>query len=426
MEFITFPTDRLIEWDKNPRSISPENFEQLKVKLFNKKQFKPLLVTPNDDNKFIVLAGNMRLKAYRDLGVKDLWVSILTFEEVENGEWKVILDGEEQKERFKTKDDAMMDWSISENERAGQYDMGELANVMGNYNLDWSQYTLDALSPKNIPDLLKEFGLVDDVIEDESPEVDNQNEPESKLGEVYQLGRHRLMCGDATKIEDVEKLMNGQKADMVFTDPPYGVSYEGKTKDKLTIQNDENTDVFAQALPNIVTLSKGGASFYVCCPPGNNFKDFFLPFEEYCHLSATIIWAKNQFVLGHGDYHYQHEPILYGWNKNDTHSFYGDRSQTTIWNIDRPSSSLDHPTMKPIELIVKAINNSSKGDDIVLDVFGGSGSTLIASEQTNRNCYMMELDPKYCDVIRKRYAKFINKEDSWQDITPAIQGEGVN
>ena len=233
------------------------------------------------------------------------------------------------------------------------------------------------------------------------------------------------MCGDSTAELDTTVLLTAvgdTKADMVFSDPPYGVDYEGKTKDKLKIQNDTDTNTFAEALPNFILATKAGASFYICCPPGNNFKDFFIPFEEHCKLSATIIWVKNSLVMGHGDYHYQHEPILYGWNKNGTHQYYGDRKQTTIWNIDRPTKSKEHPTMKPIELIAKAIQNSSKSGDIVLDLFLGSGSTLIACEQTDRTCYGMELDPKYVDVIRKRYWKFINdgNEEGWEEGTPKI------
>lgn len=253
-------------------------------------------------------------------------------------------------------------------------------------------------------DLLIEPDDQDDVI----PEV---KESKSKLGDLYELGKHRLLCGDSTKREDVERLMDGRKADMVFTDPPYGVDYEGKTKDKLKIQNDITTDAFKNALPNYIEFSKGGASFYVCCPPGNNFKYFFLPFEEVCHLAATIIWVKNSLVLGHGDYHYQHEPILYGWAKGANHNFYGDRTNTTIWKVDRPTVSKLHPTMKPIALVERAIINSSKSEDILFDLFLGSGSTLIAAEKTNRICYGMELDPHYVDVIVQRYVDYTGNEN---------------
>ena len=222
---------------------------------------------------------------------------------------------------------------------------------------------------------------------------------------------HRILCGDSTQQEAVSGLMGGKKADMVFTDPPYGVDYVGKTKDALKIKNDKTTEAFKNAMPNYIENTKLGASFYVCCPPGNKFMDFVNPFNEHCHQSSTIIWVKNSLVMGHGDYHYRHEPILYGWNKNGTHKFYGDRSQTTIWEVDRPSRSKEHPTMKPVALVEKALVNSSKQDDIVLDLFGGGGSTLIASHKTGRVCYMQELDPKYVDVIVQRWVDFTGIEE---------------
>lgn len=256
------------------------------------------------------------------------------------------------------------------------------------------------------------------VQEDEAPSV-SQTAPISVPGEIYQLGRHRLLCGDATDFGAVSDLMNGAEADMVFTDPPYGVDYTGKTDLALKIENDKNTLAFKNALPNFIT--KSGAAFYVCCPAGNNFLDFAQAFNEHCYQSSTIIWVKNSLVMGHGDYHYRHEPILYGWNKEGSHQFYGDRSQTTVWEIDRPFKSSDHPTMKPVALVAKAITNSSKSGDIVLDLFGGSGTTLIACEQLDRTCYMAEIDPKYCDVIRKRYWRLVNKDDSgWEENTPRV------
>lgn len=381
----------LREWDKNPRSITKDGFERLKKQIQKLGQYKPLLITEDGT----VIGGNMRLKAYHELGVEDLWVS--------------VVNPKDENEK--------LEYALSDNDRAGFYDDDLLANLIPEYpEFDWSSYSVDLKEPINLQDLLDRFAPVE---EDEAPEV--SDEPAvSEYGKVYQLGRHRLMCGDSASLDDVKKLMNGQTADMVFTDPPYGVDYEGKTKDKLKIQNDTTPDIFREALVNLAVVAKLGASFYVCCPPGNNFKSFLLPFEDECHLSATIIWVKNSMVLGHGDYHYQHEPILYGWLKRGVHQFYGDRTQTTIWQIDRPTVSKEHPTMKPLKLVSKAIGNSSKQDDIILDVFGGSGSTLIACEQTNRICYMMELDPKYCDVIRKRYAKFIGKEDSWQTETPVV------
>ncbi len=242
--------------------------------------------------------------------------------------------------------------------------------------------------------------------EEKDDEIPENPPPVAQLGDIWQLGRHRLMCGDSTSPEAVQRLMTEVKADMVFTDPPYGVDYVGKTKDALKIENDKHTNSFAACMPNLIEHTKVGGAFYVCCPAGNNFIDFIKPFSDYCHQSSTIIWVKNTLVLGHGDYHYKHEPILYGWNKEGPHQFYGDRSQTTVWEIDRPTRSKEHPTMKPVDLITKAIMNSSKEDDIVLDLFLGSGSTLIACEKTIRICYGMEIDPKYCDVIIKRYEEY--------------------
>lgn len=262
-----------------------------------------------------------------------------------------------------------------------------------------------------------------EVEEDEPPPVDDANPAVSQLGEIYQLGKHRVACMDATESGSIKELMGGTLADMVFTDPPYGVDYEGKTKDKLKIENDQDTEVFAKTVERL--MLKPGAPVYCCSPAGSSFRDFENAFADRFYYSQTIIWVKDSMVLGHGDYHYQHEPIIYGWEKELAHKFYGDRSQTTVWEIDRPKSSKEHPTMKPIKLLAKAISNSSKEGDVVLDPFLGSGTTIIAAEETGRICYGVEIDPKYCDVIRKRYWKLVNNdnEGGWEDNTKAITGE---
>lgn len=383
----------LKNWEKNPWSIKDKDFERLKTQIRDLGQYKPLLIT--DDG--IVLGGNMRLRAYKELGIDDIWVSVVDA----------------------PSEDKKLEYALSDNDRAGFYDSDLLANLIPDYpDFTWEKYAVDLREPQNLKDLIDSLTGVG---EDNVPEVSNEM-PKSILGTVYSLGKHRLMCGDSTNYENMKVLMGEIKSDMVFTDPPYGVNYEGKTKDKLKIENDINTNIFQEAVANISMSMKMGAAIYVCCPPGNNFKSFIEAFEDDFYQSSTIIWVKNSMVLGHGDYHYQHEPILYGWVKDSKHTFYGGRDQVTVWNIDRPSQSKEHPTMKPIALIVKAIRNSSKEEDIILDPFLGSGSTLIACEQTNRICYGMEIDPKYCDVIRKRYARFIEKEDEWEAITPQITG----
>jgi DNA modification methylase len=253
---------------------------------------------------------------------------------------------------------------------------------------------------------MTQFHVPEEIVEDEVPEP--PKEPITKPGDLWILGRHRLACGDSTKAETFSLLMDGKLANLVVTDPPYNVNYEG-TAGK--IKNDNMADQkFYQFLLEAFTLTEKAmaqdASIYVfhADTEGLNFRKAFL--EAGFHLSGTCIWKKQSLVLGRSPYQWQHEPILFGWKKTGKHAWYSDRKQTTIWEFDKPRKNADHPTMKPVSLCAKAIENSSKAGDIVLDLFGGSGSTLIACEQLNRTCYMMEIDPKYCDVIIKRWENF--------------------
>ena len=247
-----------------------------------------------------------------------------------------------------------------------------------------------------------DFGIEDEeketeIVEDEVPEVDEDAEPITKLGDIWQLGRHRLMCGDSTDKATVKLLMDGKKADMVFTDPPYGVDYDGINNDSRSGLEDLLTSAFENYKENCID----GASVY--CFHSDKCADIFHKvFRSFCHFSSMIIWEKQSLVLSQGDYQSIHEPCLYGWFDNGTHRFFGDRKQTSVWQFDRKSVD-GHTTPKPIGFICKALENSSKKNENVLDLFGGSGSTLIACEQLDRTCYMMELDEKYCDVIIKRW-----------------------
>lgn len=242
-------------------------------------------------------------------------------------------------------------------------------------------------------------GLTD---EDETPEV--QAEAITKPGDVWILGKHRVMCGDSTSIDAVEKLMDGQKADMVFTDPPYGVDYKG-------INNDDRgglEELLRESFGNFLSASKSGASIYVF--HSDRCADIFHRcFREFFHFSSMIIWAKNSLTLSQTDYQSQHEPCLYGWMDNGTHSWHSDRKQTSLWRFDKERVE-GHSTPKPVELVSKAIGNSSKGGDVVIDLFGGSGSTMIACEKTGRESRLMELDPKYVDVIVRRWQNFTGKQ----------------
>jgi site-specific DNA-methyltransferase (adenine-specific) len=243
---------------------------------------------------------------------------------------------------------------------------------------------------------------VDDV-PDKAPSITN-------AGDVWLLGKHRVMCGDSTISDQVKALMNGLEADLVWTDPPYGVAYIGKTKDALTIENDDmDIDALQEFLTKAFTaghdVTKKGGCWYVAAPSGNIFQAFSIPLTNLGIWRHTLVWVKDSLVMGRADYHYKHESIFYGWKEGAAHQAPPDRKQDTVWEIPRPKRSTEHPTMKPVELIAKAIKNSTNQNQIVLDLFGGSGSTLIAAQETNRIAYLMELDPRYVDVICARYQK---------------------
>ena len=295
--------------------------------------------------------------------------------------------------------------------------MNELLEI--DYNLletGFSQKELDEMLQLEVE------GLTD---EDEVPET--PEEPITKLGDIYKLGNHRLMCGDSTSIDAVEKLMNGIKSDLVFTDPPYNADYKSRGSNELlrkgikndSMSNEAFDDFITGFLPMLFAGSKEGASFYICC----NWKDSYPRFynhitEAGMNVSSCIVWDKKSGGMGWQDYRYQYEFIIYGFKKDKAHTWYGGRAETDIWKFSRETrSEYVHPTQKPVDLIERALKNSSKSGDCILDLFGGSGSTLIACHKTNRDAYLMELDPKYCDVIVKRWENFTG------DKAELIQGD---
>lgn len=244
-------------------------------------------------------------------------------------------------------------------------------------------------------------------------------------GDIWTVGRHRLLCGDATNAEDVAKLMDGKKANLIVTDPPYGVSF--KSSDGLTIQNDSMKDeefytFLLTAFQWMAEHLENGGSAYVfhADTEGLNFRKAFI--DAGFHLAGVCIWVKNSLVLGRSDYQWQHEPVLFGWKKGGKHSWYSDRSQTTIWNYDKPKRNKNHPTSKPLDLLGYPVCNSSQENAIVLDTFGGSGSTLMACEQLNRICCMMELDEKYASVILRRY---VEDTGNTEDVFVERNGERI-
>ena len=276
------------------------------------------------------------------------------------------------------------------------------------FNLDITGFSTDEIEALLAP--VGTEGLTD---EDAVPEVPEA--PVTVLGDVWLLGKHRLMCGDSTSIDAVTKLTNGQGVDMLLTDPPYNVAYEGATKEKLTIQNDSmGDDQFRQFLRDAFvtadTVMKKGAVFYIwhSDSEGYNFRGACR--DAGWQVRQCLIWKKSSLVMGRQDYHWKHEPCLYGWKDGSGHLWATDRKQTTILEFDKPTRNGEHPTMKPVSLFEYQMLNNTKGGDLVLDLFGGSGTTMLAAEKHGRHSALMELDPKYVDVIVKRWQEFTGKK----------------
>lgn len=415
---------------KNPRFINKFDYEKLVQSI---KEFGDLSGIVSNETTGQLVGGHQRIEAFKQLGGKPVITERLA-EPNSKGTVAlgyVLLDDEKYTYRVVRWDAAFESAAnVAANKIQGEFDKDLLAELV-----------YEASQQDNGDELLSLMGLTDEetsklldmvgangesLEEDDAPAVDEVNPPSSKPGEIYQLGRHKLMCGDSTDFGALSDLMDGQQADMIFTDPPYNVAYEGKTADALTIQNDSMGDAeFYKFLlgvhTNLAQVTKPGGAIYVCHADseGLNFRKALI--DAGFLLKQCLIWVKQTMVMGRQDYQWQHEPILYGWRDGGSHFFIDDRTQTTIWNIDRPQRNAEHPTMKPIALCARAIRNSSMRGQIVLDVFGGSGSTLMAAEETDRSCYMMELDPRYVDVIRKRYAIHIGQEAEWQTATPVIQ-----
>jgi DNA modification methylase len=285
------------------------------------------------------------------------------------------------------------------NKNTGQFDMDMLANHFETDDLiEWGFSEGELVG----------FDEVDLEAEEDDFEIPDEVQTDIVLGDLIEIGEHRLLCGDSTDTTQISKLMNGELADICHTDPPYNIGYEGGSKKREAIANDKLDD-FPQFLYDAYTaistaLKKGGAIYvWHASSETHNFIQQFL--DAGFLFKSYIVWNKNNSTFGRSDYHWKHEPCIYGWLDGASHKWCGDRKQTTVWDIDRPSRSDEHPTMKPIPLCSKPLENSSKIGDIVLDTFLGSGSTMVASHQLKRKCYGMELDPKYCQVIVDRMMK---------------------
>jgi len=373
MEIINRKVSELIPYDRNPR----KNDEAVKYVKASIEQFGfkvPIVI----DAQGVIVAGHTRLKAAKELGMEE--VPCIVADDLTP----------EQIRAFRVADNKTgekAEWDV-------ELLNTELLDLEANF--DMSDFGFEIYSPT---------GEVSDDDFDADAVADAITEPVTKLGDVWALGRHRLICGDSTKKETYDVLMNKKKANLCVTDPPYNVNYEGAAG---KIKNDHMAnDAFYQflldAFINIEEVLADDASIYVfhADTEGFNFRKAFSDAGFY--LSGCCIWKKNSLVFGRSPYQWQHEPVLFGWKKKGKHQWYTGRKETTIWEFDKPKRNRDHPTMKPVPLLAYPILNSSMTNTIVLDPFGGSGSTLIACEQSDRICYTAELDEKFCDVIVKRW-----------------------
>lgn len=393
MKFKKMKLSELHPAEYNPRvELKPgmEEYEKLKQSILEFGFVDPPIFNKRTGN---LVGGHQRVSVAKDLGIGEIEVSI------------VDLPIEKEKAL-----------NIALNKISGQWDEDKLALLLN--ELDENELNISGFTDKEIQEVIDQYDMrldleteaIDDGFEFELPE-----KPKAALGDIYQLGRHRLMCGDSTNKAHIELLMDGEKADLLITDPPYNVNYEGKTEAALKIKNDNKTasefyDFLRSAFSSAYDNLKEGASFYVWYASSEviNFVNSLV--DSQFMVKQELIWLKNSFVLGRQDYHWQHEPCLYGWKKDGSHRWYGDRKQTTILDFDKPIANKEHPTMKPIPLFDYQIKNSSKKGDKILDIFGGSGTTMIACEQNDRQAYLMELDPKYVDVIINRWEEFTGKE----------------
>ena len=433
MEVKNVPVTEIKPYEKNPR----KNEKAVDKVVASIREFgfqQPIVV----DGKGCIIVGHTRFKAALKMGLETVpvvYARNLTPQQVKAYR---IADN-------KTNEFAEWDWTLLADEFV---DLSMLA-----YDTTNTAFSKEEINSIMTAEVVEDGFDVDKAVKEII-------QPKSKVGDVFLLGNHRLMCGDCLNLSNIDILMAGEKADMIFTDPPYNVNYEGGTG--LKIQNDAMSDekfynFLYDAYISMYSAVKEGGGIYVCHADseGLNFRKAFK--QAGFDLKQCIIWVKNTFVMGRQDHHWQHEPILYGWKPGASHKWYGGRKQTTviqpsdgitinkldnkttqvtlvvglqkvvfnvgkyelldftddtgtsIWNVEKPKKNGEHPTMKPLKLCAKAIRNSSLAGDIVLDLFGGSGSTLMAAEQLERKCYTMELDAVYCDVIVKRWEEFTGK-----------------
>lgn len=386
MQYYLADINDLIPYIRNARTHSESQIAQIAASIKEFGFLSPILIA--EDNT--ILAGHGRLAAARKLGLKQ--VPCVKESHLTETQRRAYIIADNKLSLNAGWDEDMLAIELSE--------------------LQGADFDLDLLGfdESELASIFED----DKEVEDDDFDVEEElNKPcFSKAGDIWTLGRHRLICGDSTKEETYKRLMDGKRANLVVTDPPYNVNYEGSAG---KIKNDNmNTDKFynflLDAFSNMEKVMADDASIYVfhADTEGLNFRKAFNDAGFY--LSGCCIWKKPSLVLGRSPYQWQHEPCLYGWKKKGKHQWYSGRKETTIWEFEKPKKNADHPTMKPIALLAYPISNSSMSNTLILDPFGGSGSTLIACEQTDRSCYTIELDEKFCDVIVKRYIEQVGTD----------------
>jgi site-specific DNA-methyltransferase (adenine-specific) len=378
---------KLIPYARNSRTHSPTQVKQIAASIREFGFMNPVLI----DASNTIIAGHGRVMAAEHLQLQS--VPCVRHEHLTEAQRRAYVIADNKLAMNADWDEEMLKLELDDLHMEG-FDVGMLG--------------FD-------PDELSKVMKLDDkeVVEDEIPEP--PAEAITKPGDLWLLGEHRLLCGDSTKAEDVHKLFDGAKADLMLTDPPYNVDYTGKTKDALKVANDSMKDAdFRQFLIDCFALAfesmKSGASYYVfhADSEGYNFRGAVKDCGQT--VRQCLIWVKNSLVMGRQDYQWQHEPCLYGWKDGASHGWYSDRKQTTLLRFDRPTQSTDHPTMKPVQMFAYLLGNSTAPQGLAYDPFLGSGTTLIAAEQLGRKCYGMELSPQYCDVIVKRWETLTGKK----------------
>lgn len=410
----TVALDALSPHPRNYRQHPQQQLERLAASLARFGQVRSIVVQEGAPGHYLIVAGHGLTEAAKRQSYTELRADVIpatwTPQQVEG---YLIADNQHA---AGAQDDLVALAELLEAQYAADYDLESLGSSREDLDALLEELAQDRLSGAGQRDVDDPDGGGDDF--DTTP--DESGPTRCQPGDLWQLGAHRLLCGDSTKREDVARLMDGARADMMWTDPPYGVDYVGKTKRSLTIQNDgaDGLDgllrhAFAAADEALVE----GAAIYIAHPPGARSVTFANAFvERGWRLHETLVWIKDTMVLGHSDYHYRHEPILYGYTAchgrrgRGGEGWYGDNSQTSIFEVPRPKRSEEHPTMKPVALVAAMVANSSPDDGSVYEPFCGSGSTLIAADRLSRRCYAIELDPRYCDVILRRWEAETGRE----------------